>query len=103
MSKLTGSCSGITTLATIHWDISDIDLSPYPTKMLDGRLARRIGYEHRIYFGHKRGVLYFACYMAGKEVGVTTVNFDDGSDDGDAAADFWHDGGSRNDSNCVVQ
>lgn len=63
-------------LVKMKLDFSGVDMSQFESRIVDGRIMRRVSMQYIIEFGHRRGVLIFKCLVGGAEIGTTTVTFD---------------------------
>lgn len=67
---------GVTKLAKISLDFSDVDLNVFESRMVKGKHLRQVDCKVVVSFGHRRGVLIFKCTAQGKDIGQATITFD---------------------------
>ncbi|KXT08547.1 hypothetical protein AC579_10244 [Pseudocercospora musae] len=71
---------GVRKLVTFDSDFSNVNLANYPRRTVKGKTLCLVDCDYVVHFGHRKGVLCFSCLVAGKEIGNTTVTFENQSE-----------------------
>lgn len=66
---------GVSYVGRIDNDFTDVDLTRFTSKIIDGKVVYHLAYTIKVIFGAQEGILKFEATSKGKVIGKSSITF----------------------------